>query len=102
MPASSGGGWSRRASKPGETAGGPDRTRTCDLRFRKPLLYPAELRDHQGVHPCVEWNSGFRSAKMSAVGMPRLSLSPPARSSQSPRELLDVRTRGDVVLQTRV
>jgi hypothetical protein len=26
--------------------GGPDRTRTCDLRFRKPLLYPAELRDH--------------------------------------------------------
>jgi hypothetical protein len=29
-----------------ETAGGgPDRTRTCDLRFRKPLLYPAELRD---------------------------------------------------------
>jgi hypothetical protein len=27
------------------SAGGPDRTRTCDLRFRKPLLYPAELRD---------------------------------------------------------
>ena len=27
--------------------GGPDRTRTCDLRFRKPLLYPAELRDHK-------------------------------------------------------
>src|SRR5262245_25368235 len=25
--------------------GGPGRTRTCDLRFRKPLLYPAELRD---------------------------------------------------------
>jgi hypothetical protein len=25
--------------------GGPDKTRTCDLRFRKPLLYPAELRD---------------------------------------------------------
>src|SRR5688572_6231750 len=24
--------------------GGPGRTRTCDLRFRKPLLYPAELR----------------------------------------------------------
>ena len=23
----------------------PDRARTCDLRFRKPLLYPAELRD---------------------------------------------------------
>ena len=24
--------------------GGPGRTRTCDLRFRKPSLYPAELR----------------------------------------------------------
>jgi hypothetical protein len=24
---------------------GPERTRTSDLRFRKPLLYPAELRD---------------------------------------------------------
>ncbi len=30
----------------GPFRGGPDRTRTCDLRFRKPLLYPAELRDH--------------------------------------------------------
>jgi hypothetical protein len=26
-------------------SGGPERTRTSDLRFRKPLLYPAELRD---------------------------------------------------------
>ena len=26
-------------------SGGPGKTRTCDLRFRKPLLYPAELRD---------------------------------------------------------
>src|ERR1044071_7044675 len=26
--------------------GDPGKTRTCDLRFRKPLLYPAELRDH--------------------------------------------------------
>ena len=23
---------------------GPDRIRTCDLRFRRPTLYPAELR----------------------------------------------------------
>ena len=23
----------------------PDRTRTCDLRIRNPLLYPAELRE---------------------------------------------------------
>ena len=29
----------------GEGSGGPERTRTSDLRFRKPLLYPAELRD---------------------------------------------------------
>jgi hypothetical protein len=26
-------------------AGDPGMTRTCDLRFRKPSLYPAELRD---------------------------------------------------------
>src|SRR4051812_39185773 len=28
------------------SSGDPGKTRTCDLRFRKPLLYPAELRDH--------------------------------------------------------
>src|SRR6187549_4181001 len=28
-------------------SGGPERTRTSDLRFRKPLLYPAELRDQE-------------------------------------------------------
>ena len=26
--------------------GAPDRIRTCDLRIRSPLLYPAELRAH--------------------------------------------------------
>ena len=26
--------------------GDPGKTRTSDLRFRKPSLYPAELRDH--------------------------------------------------------
>ena len=26
--------------------GTPDRIRTCDTRFRKPLLYPTELREH--------------------------------------------------------
>lgn len=25
--------------------GDPDRIRTCDLRFRKPLLYPTKLQD---------------------------------------------------------
>src|SRR6516162_7132763 len=29
------------------SCGGPGKTRTCDLRFRKPLLYPAELRDRR-------------------------------------------------------
>lgn len=28
--------------------GDPGKTRTSDLRFRKPSLYPAELRDHKG------------------------------------------------------
>jgi hypothetical protein len=28
--------------------GGPDRDRTCDKRFRKPLLYPTELRAPEG------------------------------------------------------
>jgi hypothetical protein len=31
--------------KPREENGDPGMTRTCDLRFRKPSLYPAELRD---------------------------------------------------------
>ena len=29
---------------PQEGVGAPGRTRTCDLRLRRPLLYPAELR----------------------------------------------------------
>src|SRR3972149_4695079 len=39
--------------------GGPGMTRTCDLRFRKPLLYPAELRDRvnrdvaYGLRSCI-------------------------------------------------
>ena len=30
-----------------EMNGDPGMTRTCDLRFRKPSLYPAELRDRE-------------------------------------------------------
>src|SRR6266568_4447628 len=37
--------WSFHATRRGSVIGGPERTRTSDLRFRKPLLYPAELRD---------------------------------------------------------
>ena len=29
---------------PGLKLSAPDRIRTCDLRFRRPTLYPAELR----------------------------------------------------------
>src|SRR4051794_32593382 len=29
-------------------------TRTCDLRFRKPSLYPAELRDQRYLRRCEE------------------------------------------------
>ena len=31
--------------QPIDLIGDPGMTRTCDLRFRKPSLYPAELRD---------------------------------------------------------
>jgi hypothetical protein len=34
-------------------AGAPGRSRTCDPRFRKPVLYPAELR----AHVIVFWGS---------------------------------------------
>src|SRR5450830_354755 len=36
--------------------GGPERSRTSDLRFRKPLLYPAELRDRT-----ARFSTGFRA-----------------------------------------
>jgi len=32
-----------------EKIGAPDRIRTCDLRFRRPTLYPAELRAQSGL-----------------------------------------------------
>jgi hypothetical protein len=32
-----------------EQDGGPGRSRTADLRFRKPSLYPSELRGHANV-----------------------------------------------------
>jgi integrase len=41
-----------RSSKPSELIeriGAPDTNRTCDPRFRKPLLYPTELRGRRGV-----------------------------------------------------
>ena len=38
-------GGSQEISTGAKVRGGPERSRTSDLRFRKPLLYPAELRD---------------------------------------------------------
>jgi hypothetical protein len=37
--------WLRHAKEDGD----PGMTRTCDLRFRKPSLYPAELRDREAA-----------------------------------------------------
>jgi hypothetical protein len=37
-----------------EIIGGPERSRTSDLRFRKPLLYPAELRDRTHIADLFE------------------------------------------------
>jgi hypothetical protein len=36
----------QRNGKPSLNSGDPGRSRTCDLRFRKPSLYPSELQGH--------------------------------------------------------
>src|SRR5258706_8665691 len=36
----------------GERVGGPDWSRTSGTRFRKPLLYPSELRGHEPATVC--------------------------------------------------
>lgn len=33
--------------------GAPDRTRTCGTRIRNPVLYPPELRGHDGMDWCI-------------------------------------------------
>ena len=38
----------RQKPKKQASDGDPGRIRTCDLRIRSPLLYPAELRGHYG------------------------------------------------------
>jgi hypothetical protein len=41
--------------------GGPGRSRTADLRFRKPLLYPSELRGLKRLHSLgLVYNSAGR------------------------------------------
>src|SRR5438105_10638164 len=45
--------------------GDPGMTRTCDLRFRKPPLYPAELRDRRQTmyHVCGGFLVGHSRAR---------------------------------------
>ena len=52
--------------------GTPGRIRTFDLRFRKPSLYPAELREHEGILP---QGGGFekKSSQKAADSQARLS-----------------------------
>ena len=44
--------------QPPEIIGTPGTIRTCDLRFRKPLLYPAELREQGGGYSMVRLWAG--------------------------------------------
>ena len=46
--------------------GDPGMTRTCDLRFRKPSLYPAELRDRRPAGRRGRLKSPYQSAVMIA------------------------------------
>jgi hypothetical protein len=59
----------RNAPEPAErvTAGAPGRIRTCDLKIRSLLLYPAELRAHARREK-VERETGFEPATLSLEG----------------------------------
>ena len=46
----------------------PERARTSDLRFRKPLLYPAELRDR--IEGIVALGRGFDEGAVGRGGAP--------------------------------
>src|SRR5678816_2212214 len=50
------------------TYGGPGRTRTCDLWFRKPLLYPAELRSLSASPRVAERSNQFASDVLNSRG----------------------------------
>jgi hypothetical protein len=54
--------------------GGPGKTRTSDLRFRKPLLYPAELRDHVDAASLAKKVRKSRSAFAPFSVAPRATL----------------------------
>src|SRR5690606_13687265 len=60
--------------------GGPERTRTSDLRFRKPLLYPAELPGRVVIARLFRLAPGA-----SFVGGYRLAPTKPPRQRMQPR-----------------
>jgi hypothetical protein len=47
-------------------AGDPGMTRTCDLRFRKPSLYPAELRDRRPANRSACSETPYQSIRVIA------------------------------------
>ena len=51
-----------------DTGSAPDRIRTCDLRFRRPTLYPTELR--------ARGRTLFQADDCKRRGHPELALSP--------------------------
>ena len=70
----------------GVRVGDPGMTRTCDLRFRKPSLYPAELRDRnpRPFRGCLRLNSRPAANSPDRVGNEnsRLELRPAPPSTQ--------------------
>ena len=76
------------------TEGGvPGRSRTCDPRFRKPVLYPAELRGREALlKKCGRRRTWSRGDKDAIV--PFLSLS---RGIELPRRVFQVARTHDVV-----
>jgi endonuclease YncB( thermonuclease family) len=75
--------------------GGPERSRTSDLRFRKPLLYPAELRDRMARFII---SGGFFVALIAVAGIaPSAAQGETTPSSACAREII-----GDVTVTSVV
>ena len=50
----------RRQTRAKSRRSAPDRIRTCDLRFRRPTLYPTELRARGASSVAVAWRPWIR------------------------------------------
>jgi hypothetical protein len=62
----------------------PDTARTCNLRFRRPMLYPIELRAHSSTQGIL---TGFRAickGFLAVVGLGQKSASSPVALPPSP------------------